>query len=242
MIDNQIEKKDSKVPVLKLDYKFSQLLGDIREETYCNRYDIDILLDLNNATGYYGRGLPQMKRAGKAKVVIYNWERAAKYGDLWHIGGLGTSDEYLISEFIDIETGRVKPEWEDEFSYCGSKNILYIKYLNLMPEYRHQAWGAYVIKSILDTFDKQYGIAVIYPCPLETVLDVDTFTYLDPYKVGEFQTDFKTGADKLVQYYELLGFKKCEEKYDKVPPYMYLNAYKDNPLFDKIDIYVLWDY
>lgn len=240
--NRQIEKKHSKVPVVILSYRFNHLIGDIRENSYRNRYYIDLFIDENNATGYYGSGKPEMKKIGEAMVILYNWERASRYNDVWCVGGIGTNDDSLISVFIDVKEGRVKPEWEEEFSICGSRNILYIENISLKPEYRHQALGAYVIKSIVDTFNGQCGIVMIYPIPMQKILDVDTFTEWDPEEVGEFGNDFQKGVDRLVQYYELLGFKKCVEEDVLMPSYMYLNTYKENPLLDKIDIYVYWDY
>lgn len=240
-MEEQITKEQSKVPVLELEYSFSQLLGDIREESY--HLCIDVKIFFGGCRGYYGSYSEDgpRRQIGEALLKLYNWERAARHNDVWTTGGLGSDKNDLVEVFIDPRTGNPLPEWEQEFAICRNKNILYVDILRLDPEYRHQAWGAYVLKSIYDTFDGMFGLMVLYLYPMQHYPFALSEWDKDIFKANDLGWDFNEAKAKLVNYYELLGFKVIKDS-GIAPPYMYLNAYRHNKLMEGIDIYVYWDY
>lgn len=244
---NQIDKRDSELPTLQLQYSFSSLTDDVREESYCKRIHVDIIRNEN--LGYYGninKRPSEVIKVGQLEIEILDWQRAAEFNDVWVTAGLAR-DNSIVETFINND-GTIKERWKQEFEKCQSKNILYIHSMELIGTFRHHGLGAYVLKSIFDTFHDMFGIMVLDPWPVHyQYLKGDYrepgYDYSRKLSAVDIAEDRDHAALNLIFYYETLGFH-CTES--PIRPYgvyslMYLNANTPSPLRD-LDIYVFWDY
>lgn len=246
-ICGQRTKESSEVPMLQLHYSFMSITDDLRENSYCKRIHVDIIRNEN--LGWYGNinNRPsEVQKVGELEIEIYDWQRAAENHDLLIAAGIARNSN-IIDYFFDNHD--LMDKWKPEMEKCQSKNILYIHSMRLTGSSRHKGWGAYVLKSIFDTFHDMFGLMVIDPDPMHFLyLEGD---YREPgydYSQQLDQTDIFEDNDHaflhLMCNYESLGFRCTDDPL--ASPYrvwslMYLNAYTPSPLRD-LDIYVFWDY
>lgn len=242
------EKQDSELPTLQLQYSFTSLLDDLCEESYCKRIHIDIIR--NESLGYYGNinNRPsEVIKVGQLEIEILDWQRAAQFNDVWVTAGLAR-DNSVVETFISKD-GTIKERWKSEFEKCQSNNILYIHSMELIGIFRHHGLGAYILKSILDTYHDMFGIMVIDPWPvhyqyLEGDYREPDYDYTHKLSAVDIAEDRDHAALHLISYYEDLGFRCTDDPLRspyRVWSLMYLNANTPSPLRD-LDIYVLWDY
>jgi GNAT superfamily N-acetyltransferase len=118
----------------------------------------------------------------------------------------GSTCEYY-SAIYDLEReGRLRCELEEMFPQQGSYNTLIIDLLEIEPEFRGRKLGLRAMRKAMRTWGRNCGLVIIKPLPLQHRRDSDE----EEEKIKN-TPEFAADLQRLVIYYEQLGFKKIAE-------------------------------
>lgn len=223
--------EQSDLPLLELRFSFRNVMGDVRENSHCTHYHVEVWYGKDIPSYYGAKTNEENRKIGEVELSLFCWERAQRMDSIWYVAGFGNHDDVAETFFADIEKGILKPEWKTEFSDCKNTNILRIDHIRLDAEFRGRDIGHYILKQVIETFDSQCGIVYLTPWP-----------HYEKDGVDSSQEAFDTA--KLVRYFEKMGFSTMYEAKSQYfyPPLMYINLYHKNPRLSHVDTYVYLDY
>ena len=219
------------ITFLRLNYSLSSSTGNIEEERYINKYNIEVYevqIDENDKES--------SSLIGKVDVKLFLWELCIE--DNYWVDDLFSQLDHneLGGLLFDYETNSFKKEWQEEIDESSNSNILYLDRIEILPEYRGKGYGRLITKDILLRLNSSYGIAILkaFPLQLET-------SHPNPSKqknewntkmnFKQMRQDSNIAKKQLYNFYKEMGFKRYKRS-----EYFYLNPAFQNPKLDKIDI------
>ncbi|PKO03870.1 MAG: hypothetical protein CVU43_00710 [Chloroflexi bacterium HGW-Chloroflexi-5] len=97
-------------------------------------------------------------------------------------------------------------------------NVLFVNRIGIVPEYRNQKIGRYVLKTIIEKYSKGTQVIAINPVPFEFNISHIKLTEID-----WAETDTETDKSKLRELYGKVGF-------ERIPGGNYMVLNKENKL------------
>ena len=204
------------ITFLRLNYCLSSETGNIEEERYINKYNIDVYeiqIDENDKES--------ASLIGKVNVKLFLWELCIE--DNYWVDDLFSQLDHneLGGLLFDYDTNSFKKEWQEEIDESFNSNILYLDRIEILPEYRGKGYGKLITKDILLRLNSSYGIAILKAFPLQ----------LEVSHPNSSKQDSNIAKKQLYNFYKKMGFKRYKRS-----EYFYLNPAFQNPQLDKINI------
>lgn len=195
------------IDTLVLDYNFSSVSGSLGASRYTNKYTMDIRVVKKDATGkrfseVIGRGELHLFLIGLAMNDFSN---------LFEIFEASDSVLDLGHTIYDWENERFLPEYLREIEYSCNSNLLFLKKIELLPEYSEQDFLKYIIKDIVCRFESCCGLIVLNSgdflyAGFESIADRNRKQCEEMY-YEVMEPSATTVEEELSEYYRSFGFK-----------------------------------
>lgn len=215
---------------LRTEYSFTSGSGEIGSARYITEYQVRIFSEesyqLRQENREYsieiGKGWVSLFLLGLAmdnqQPLIDVFDDNADYLDLYQV--LYTKQGELI-----------QPIQNDYESFNG--NLLFIRQLELLPEWRSRGLGKKVLKDIILRFDGCCGLVVMNSSPLqfESGILESTDLWNQQLLLNQLTQDKKLAQQKLAAFCQSVGFERVPDS-----TWHYLSLGKRNAAFDQIAI------
>ncbi|WP_338868467.1 hypothetical protein WBJ53_17615 [Spirosoma sp. SC4-14] len=208
---------------IRTEYSFTSGSGELASDRYINEYKIRIYLDEVRELGEEIR--EEAIEIGRASVSLFLLELGMN-NEFPRFEIFDHSSEYLnLYEQIFTEQGEyIKPiqDYSEEIHY----NLLYIRQLELLPEWRGRGIGQKVLKDIIWRFEGCCGLVVLnaFPLQLQPGLPESTNLWTQQLLLSSLTSNAKVAQQKLNAFYKSVGFKRVPKS-----NLHFLSRESDNP-------------
>lgn len=196
---------------IRTEYSFTSGSGELESARFINEYTIRIFLDQTRERGEQIH--QESTEIGRASISLfllelaYNQNEATfdvfdhcrEYVNLYE--DLYTDDDELIEpirKIADIDNG----------------NLLYIRRLDLLPEWRGRGIGRKVLKDIIWRFGGCCGLVIVYAYPIQFAEGItrETDLWTQQLLLSELPQDEVEAHQKLYTFYQSVGFRRVPKR------------------------------
>lgn len=202
-------------------YQIESLLDDVDPESYIQEISGEVFI--------YSETGERRFKAGKIRAFRLNLTYALNNRLHWFdIFDCHSNNIYRYYEaLIDGEANDYRDSlWDDHREPCDT-DLLIIDRIEILPKYRGQQLGYFVVKDLVVNFGLTCGYVVLEPYPLqfdaEYLNDEKQYLRMD---MAFLDRNLERGKTRLAKYYQKIGFRMV-----KGTDFMLLNPAYD---FDKL--------
>ena len=210
-INNTLFMDTDIITFLRLNYSLSSSTGNIEEERYINKYNIEVYeiqIDKNDKES--------ASLIGKVNVKLFLWELCIE--DNYWVDDLFSQLDHneLGGLLFDYDTNSFKKEWQEKIDESFNSNILYLDRIEILPEYRGKGYGKLITKDILLRLNSSYGIAILKAFPLQLEVSHPNSSKQDSewntkMNFKQMEQDSNIAKKQLYNFYKKMGFKRYKK-------------------------------
>lgn len=221
--------KAQDINFLEFNYKFSSGTGEIEANRYINKYKIEIL-------GRYSddEGNEKFQLIGKASIYLFLIGFAQNnYFSMSLLFDEEQASRDLGELIIDWDTNDFNEHFQDIICNSQSFNVLYIDRVEILPQFKGNGFGKYIMKDIVCRFDSCCGLIVLkaFPLQLEAFAKESKDAWCQKMEYDKYIQDEKVAKKQLYSFYKSVGFSQYKKS-----EYFYLDPSLKNKKLDKIHL------
>ncbi|GAB3753043.1 GNAT family N-acetyltransferase [Spirosoma pomorum] len=213
---------------IRTEYSFTSGSGELESGRYINEYKVRIYFDEVRELSDTQR--EESVEIGRASVSLFLVELGLN-NDQSMFDIFDHCIEYVnLYEEVYDEHGEFQKPLIDTFEPLND-NLLYIRRLELLPEWRGRGIGQKVLKDIIWRFDSCCGMVVLkaFPLQFEAGILTNTSLWTQQLMLSSFTQNTSMAQRKLFAFYKSIGFKRVPKS-----DLHYLSMFHTNPKLDAI--------